>query len=435
METLFYLLFAVNYIFLPLAYSKSVPVFIMMLIISAGVSVYKTENLEQKIFKLYIWSFSFFGVSLGGIKIFDWITILSFFFFVLVRKKVLVSRKLFLLFPFYLFVIIQCIMLGLLGDAHTSNMFIELVRYILALFTFYLFFQLRSGIIKVIGWMDFFSIIVILQAVGMFIVQRYFSLQDVKGLFTVQVFSDQSESRISAFFSDPNKMMVFFCCMLLIRIYFSFESGEKFHWSRAYYIYLVGAVISLSRTSIIIAILFLLGYFLFQVIFRSTKFLGGVIALLALVGLFVIVTYFKTPFLALVNGIFVHVLDVFGRSRTVEIDSNVTSDSRVEVWKTALPFIKNHLFFGNGLLSEESLLPIPTHNTVMQLMLDTGLIGTILYFVGVIVPIARKIPVWIVLTLLLVPMLFLDLANFRLIFVILGFILQKNEHAVRGIVK
>jgi len=423
-----WLLFGLDYLLLPLAYAKSAIIFCIMLVFSIGIAIYHTTDITQRLFRLYLWSFSFFGISLLGLKLSDWVMLIALGILTF-KKGLLVNKSLLLLLPFYIFIVVQCVTLGLGNYRFTSSMWMEFTRYILSLLTVFFFFQLRFKSEKVVKWMDYFAFGVVIQAVVMFVSQSLYSFPGVQkvGVLSVQVFADTSEARVSAFFSDPNKMMAFFLFLLIIRMFCVYRENATVIWNNSYWIYLIGSVFSLSRTSIISVVIFLVCYLLFEVIFDNAEFIGILILALALVLLFVIIAYFKNNLLSFVNDFFSQILTLFGRSRTVEIDSNVASDSRVEVWKQAIPYIKNNSIFGNGLLSEQNLLPIPTHNTIVQLLLDTGIFGLLVYIFGIILPIIRKIPVWVIISLLIVPMLFLDLANFRLVFAVLGLTLQGRQ--------
>jgi len=260
----------------------------------------------------------------------------------------------------------------------------------------------------------------------MFVVQGSLTAAESSvGPVSIQVFSDDSESRISAFFSDPNKMMCYFLILLLIRILLETAiHGKNIKWHWQYLIYLIGAVISLARTSVISVILFILLFLCYRYLFKNNIQIGNFLLFMVTLIVFLLIIQFQTAFFTWIDHFFASVLEVFGRTRTAQIDGNMTTDSRVLVWREAFNYIKQSPLFGNGLLSESNLLPIPTHNTVIQLLLDTGLIGILLYITGIFRPILEVVPFWLVLATMIIPMLFLDLGNFRLIFVVLGIAMQ-----------
>ncbi|WP_304055633.1 O-antigen ligase family protein [Levilactobacillus namurensis] len=436
MGKLVWLILGLDYILLPMAYAKSIPLFFIMLILSVGLAMYRATTISQKVFQLYIWSFSFFGLSIFGVKLFDWVALISLLYIILARKKIFINMNFLYLVPFYFYITIQCIVLIMQNYEYENNVILELVRYILAILTGFVFSQLSLKNAESKKWLDNFSILVILQAIIMYVLQTRYAVNVSSNLkyISIQLFSDNNESRISAFFSDPNKMMTFFFVLLFIRLVLILNDKHKIQWTNSFFIYLVGAVLSLSRTSVISVVLFLSGYVLYRVIFKNSSSLATFSVLVVGIIFLVMISYFKAELLHVGNVFFDYVLQLFGRTRTVMIDSSLATDSRVEVWKDAYIYIKQSPIFGNGLLSEESLLPIPTHNTVIQLLLDTGILGLLLYFVGVLLPIFKRTPSWIAITLLIIPMLFLDLANFRLIFVLLGIILQRKakESTVEG---
>lgn len=428
MKLIAYLVICIDFVSLPIAYSKSVLIFLIMLLISAAVVFNSQDTVEERCFKLYLWSISFFGISISGIKIFDLVMIISLIIFFIHHKYIVVNKSLNLILFFYLFIILQCVYLFLTGYKYMNDSIPELERYLLSLTTTLLFIQLvnKIDVNKIIKWLDKLSFLIILQALVMFVVQGSLTAAESSvGPVSIQVFSDDSESRISAFFSDPNKMMCYFLILLLIRILLETAiHGKNIKWHWQYLIYLIGAVISLARTSVISVILFILLFLCYRYLFRNNIQIGNFLLFMVTLIVFLLIIQFQTAFFTWMDHFFESVLEVFGRTRTAQIDGNMTTDSRVLVWREAFNYIKQSPLFGNGLLSESNLLPIPTHNTVIQLLLDTGLIGILLYITGIFRPILEVVPFWLVLATMIIPMLFLDLGNFRLIFVVLGIAMQ-----------
>lgn len=70
MKLIAYLVICIDFVSLPIAYSKSVLIFLIMLLISVAVVFNSQDTVEERCFKLYLWSISFFGISISGIKIF-----------------------------------------------------------------------------------------------------------------------------------------------------------------------------------------------------------------------------------------------------------------------------------------------------------------------------------------------------------------------------
>lgn len=423
------------YVALPIMYAKSIGLFAAVMFFSIILTIQKSNNLDTWLFKLYIWSFAFFGVSIGGLKLSDVVLIVSCMLLIIRKGKLVVNSKMLLIIPFFLYLFLQMGYFYLARDSYLSNMLLELSRYALALLTGLFFYQLQVNRGSLIKWLDKFCGLVSLQALVMYLVQTKATIANIDSgrLLAVSVFSDTTESRISAFFSDPNKMMAFFLLVLVIRILIEFKDKRAFNWHWQYWLYLLGALISLSRTSVIVVAMFLLFYAFYEKIFKKENLLGTSVMLLLLVVFAAVGLLFKTTFVSTINDVFDGVLALFGRDRTLTIDSNVTSDSRVLVWRSALSYIEQRPIFGNGLASELHLLPIPTHNSVVQLLLDTGIVGLVLYTIGLFNGVIKRIPGWVVVSLVVIPMFFLDLANFRLIFVMWSLAMKTDRFEKGGI--
>jgi O-antigen ligase len=57
-----------------------------------------------------------------------------------------------------------------------------------------------------------------------------------------------------------------------------------------------------------------------------------------------------------------------------------SSTSRLDVWKPIIDAIREHLWFGNGIYADRRIIGVYTHNIVLELILDYGVIfGSILF--------------------------------------------------------
>lgn len=83
--------------------------------------------------------------------------------------------------------------------------------------------------------------------------------------------------------------------------------------------------------------------------------------------------------------------------------------------------------FGNGIFSERTLLPYPTHNTIIQLLLDYGIVGLAIYVIAVMKIVLKHMNVVNWILLLLIPSLVLDLANYNCIFFVFAITLQEYK--------
>ena len=77
-------------------------------------------------------------------------------------------------------------------------------------------------------------------------------------------------------------------------------------------------------------------------------------------------------------------------------------------------------------MSYENLLPYPTHNTLIELMLDGGLVTTVPYLLF-FMPMYKMKKWYLTLSCYLIPVMLLGLADYRLWFLILGIILNRRS--------
>lgn len=412
------------YVTMPIAYKIGIPAFMLALFLSSGIVWSTADNIDELLSRLFFWSFSFFGISFAGIKISDISLMLGLFLFLIKERQIKMRKELLVILPFFMY--ISFMWLSSDGDFIVQNENAgpgtELLRYLFAGVALFLFYQLRPNFKKMVHWLDLLVTAIVVQALLMFGMQDLKSVSDgiiQVSLYSVDALNVNSEARISAFFSDPNKMMAFFSILVLIRVaYLRLVDENYLKFDKFLILYLLGIILSLSRTGVIVVALFLL-WFIVNKVIRTSSFANFLFWIF--IGILILFyLLFKDLFLQLMSSFFGFILSVFGRTRTATIDSNVATDSRVIIWKQAFQYIVERPILGYGLLSESRLLPIPTHNTFIQQLMDNGIVGTILYFVPILLRSAREINFTVVMIFLVVPMSFLDLGNFRIIFVLLG---------------
>lgn len=425
MSNVFFWLAMLIYSLLPVAYRAGEPIFLTALIFSVGIVFFKTDNVDEVISRLFFWSFSFFGVAFGGLKLFDISLLVGVVSYLLVKKSIRLTQALIIFFPFFAFITITSMLRNdnVFVQGTGGSPMLELLRYGFAAIALFLFFQMRPTYKSMISWLDKISIAIIIQAVIMFFIPGLSSIETgflQVDLFTIDSLNPNSEARISAFFSDPNKMMAFFSVLLLVRFAYTalMSATSDMNYDKRTFIYIIGVLLSLSRTGVIVAVLYTFLFILNKII--SSRVVTNMIFWFALIlGAFSFLIM-KDTIIKNINALFTSVLTIFGRARTANIDSNVTTDTRVLIWKQASQYIAQRPIIGNGLLSESRLLPIPTHNTFVQQLLDNGTVGMLLYFLPILYMAFKKLNVALVTVLLFVPMAFLDLGNFRIVFVFLG---------------
>ncbi|MEW8992890.1 O-antigen ligase family protein [Clostridium sp.] len=147
----------------------------------------------------------------------------------------------------------------------------------------------------------------------------------------------------------------------------------------------------------------------------------------------VVIIFFKSQVLEFTNEIIYKTTKLLGRESTLRYSFDLVNDSRVISSRIALESVKNNIFIGNGLSYWKSLYYMPPHNTFVSIIQDTGIIGFVLFSLMNIYPL-KKIPLHILMTLLLLPMVTLDLQNYRLLFMLIGLMTTvKNDNLnIRG---
>lgn len=429
-------LLAILYAFLPLVAYKAKILFLPCIFLIFMVLWFCSSRGLYYAISSYIISFSFFGISIAGIKLFD-IVLIFILIYMLINNKINgLNFKYDILIIFIIYILFIYVFVNITRIPNNYDGYIEIIRYIFAFLALIIFSQRAYGLLnrkKIIRIIDFVSIILIIQTIVMSLCHKLFGdLEQVKSLFlTVDVFNydninniaagnmgSGNEARVSAFFSDPNKLMIFFFCLLFVRKLLK----NKIIFDKYDLIYLLGALLTGARTSVIVATIYIIVLFI-ATYFKGKQILGYVIFALIIIIFNIIIMFNDSSFMGLVDGIMDKILILFGRQRTLSIDSNISTDGRIIIWKQAFPFIKQHILFGNGLLSEKILLPYPTHNTLIQLLLDTGIVGLVLFLGGITKILWQEEFLPYFLVLIGISSLFLDLANYNFIYFVLGFII------------
>lgn len=69
----------------------------------------------------------------------------------------------------------------------------------------------------------------------------------------------------------------------------------------------------------------------------------------------------------------------------------LVSNSRNETWDRIMPYIKEHWLFGNGLFSDRRILGVYTHNIVLEVLLDFGIIAGVIILLFALYIIVRAL--------------------------------------------
>lgn len=435
------LVLAFSYAILPLLAYKVKLLLLLCFILEFILLKYLSNNNLYFIFNSYIFASSFFGISIFGIKFFDIVLILAWLYLLLKKEITVFDTSFYLICLFLIYIIFVYIFINLMRLPYNVGGYIELARYIFAFLALIVFSQNCFNQLsprKLINSINYLGIVLIVQTLMMSVCHDLFgALGKFKtGIFTVDIFNYEkaneltqnidTEARVSAFFSDPNKLMAFFFCLLFLKKYIS--RNKKFE--KDDFIYLLGALVTGARTALIVAFFYIIAAFISSYL-DDNQILGYSMVTVSVIIIYGILAFNNITATEMINDVMNKALILFGRQRTLAIDSNVSSDGRVIIWKQSMIYIKEHLWFGNGLLSEAKLLPYPTHNTVVQLLLDTGIIGFILFALGIVKIVWKSRYLNYFVILLFIPALFLDLANYNFIYFVLGIVAGVSN----GIVK
>lgn len=126
-------------------------------------------------------------------------------------------------------------------------------------------------------------------------------------------------------------------------------------------------------------------------------------------------------FSAGVNYLYVTSARLMGREHTLSINANMQSDNRTLIWKQAIGLIGERPILGYGWNSIRELLPYPTHNTVLELLLDSGIVGLVCYLILMRKLFFNKYYEYTI-PFIWVPILLLDMGGYRVLFLLLGLV-------------
>ena len=232
----------------------------------------------------------------------------------------------------------------------------------------------------------------------------------------------KGEVRLNGFFTDPNKYMLYCMCLIFIAEIFISNKNKK---NIIILLAMISAVISMSRTSLIC-----FGVYFIIKIFKVLRKKSFALFYIGIgLSLIIAIILILNPGIInnLVENIFVNTAKLLGRQNTLKVNTSVENDNRVRIWTMAIQYIKNKPFIGYGWLANEYLLPYPTHNTILSLMLDGGILMLIAYLYAFI-PLFRNKRLDVVVPYILIPLFLLDLGNYRLWYLLLGLIIKKGKN-------
>ena len=401
---------------LPFAFAMNSVLFFALAVTFIFLLMNSVCTMTEKFLIAFCASVLFSGISVFSLRPYDIIIIFALFY--VMMKKRMNLKICIKIFPFIIVVICVCCI------NYTGDALLESIRYVISLLLLVVVlnidgcsFDNLSSQFAIIGIAN------IIMALLTFLLYTNGTLTNFSlGFIESNLFLSNRETRRVGFFSDPNKFMTFSFAMLFIIEYFMKKSKKK---TFLILIYIIASILSISRTAILVIAIYL-GCKLLRKIEKDSK---GLFYITMILGVFVLLFLFVLDgFEDLMNLAYSAMAKILNREWTASLGDTITEDNRFLIWKQALEYIIKKPILGNGWMSNTFLLPYPTHNTVLALLLDGGIIA-LLTFIVLFWPVI-KLKRWeFTIPFVLVPSLLLDLQNYRMWFLILGLILisKKNE--------
>lgn len=399
----------------PFVYIVSPYIFLIVLLLQVFLFVHKVSETGNRFLILILLGVMFSCISIVGIRLYDIAILIAFIHtWVIKRGHILVTPN---VVPFLMLVILVGITHG--GTANLTETF----RYIICILLFITAFNNEYNFGAIKNNLMGITLSNIYYAVMVFKLNTLGRIREYSGVISsnIYVISGSSEIRLNGFFSDPNKYMAF-CLALLFVVELWMQNGKFKNLLTV--ILSISSLISLSRT----AILSLLAYLFFKVIkvvYEKSKVLSIVLGLAIIIAIILLIVN-PDVFSDGVNYLYATSARLMGREHTLSINANLQSDNRTLIWKQAIELIGEHPIFGFGWNSIRELLPYPTHNTVLELLLDSGIVGLVCYLILMRKLFFNKYYEYTI-PFIWVPILLLDMGGYRVLFLLLGLVYQKNK--------
>lgn len=411
-------------IILPFVFMFNPIMFIVVCMLFVWILIKDEKNLSNRTIVAILATTLFSGVSVLGFRLYDWVILIA----VLCSAFRIISKPIntnsLMRITLFLIVVVANAFINFGGE----NVISEVLRYFISI----------ALIILVLSFDDFstenienmhekIQILCIANLILAFL--TFFLSQDTLfknyelGYLNTNLFLFSQEIRLFGFFSDPNKFMAFSACLLFMVEYYIAPSKKR-NFTIA--LLLIAIIASLARTALVMVVAYVV-LKLLKCIEKKSKGLSYTVIIVLALGIGLL--YFSGIIDKLIEEAYALMAEILHRDRTAEINGSVSEDSRIVIWKEAIEFIKKKVIIGYGWLSNEVLLPYPTHNTVLALLLDSGIIGLV-SFLFLFSPLL-KIDRWdISVSMIIVPALFLDMQNYRLYFLLLALLMLTNNKSV-----
>lgn len=364
---------------------------------------------SEKLLMCFLLAFAYSGITVLDLRLYDWVLLVALVYFVFAQHVRLntsvLARALAGL----------CVVFMLLAANFSTGAVLQAMRFAFSMACCVLFASV--GVCGKRASRCIMVPVVVALYCAAVMLARYGIATNIEGVIvSTNFFIYDDEVRAAGYFSDPNKLMSF----LLFTLFLVDWAKGSWGFHGEHILIFAGLLLTGSRTALICMAL----YFAYKT-FRSSTVNGLQAAVLLLAvgsNAFLMILLFSGGNLSgLADGIWSGAAEFFGRERTLAISSDLSQDGRILIWQRAFDFVSERPFLGWGLDAYETLLPYPTHNTFLNLLLSGGIVY-LLVFVLNVYPVATKGDPALFIALVFFPMFLLDLLDYRLLFCLVGIV-------------
>ncbi len=263
------------------------------------------------------------------------------------------------------------------------------------------------------------SVLAVAAAVAVFHSVAVLALMGASGanldgaVLSTDVFFEEGELRLCGFFTDPNKYMSFLLVLLFCAL------GARFERKGALVAVLCVASVSTGSRSALISLALLAAVAVMRRLAARDRRYAVAVAL-AVAALAVAVVAIGPA--TVMQRLYVLSAQLMGRDAALQVSPTFMQDNRMLVYISSCGLIARQPLLGYG-WDAMSLLPYPTHNTVLNVLMCGGVVLLAAY-AAFLAPVARRLVRLRLLgffaTCVLVPMMLLDLFDYRLLFFLFG---------------
>ena len=381
------LISAILYLLTPFAFMANPLLFVVCVTAQLVLQTLHGYRFSELFVVLLLNGFVYSSVSFAGLRFYDWIIIFSFaYVFINKRGHVAISVR--------LLIFITSVFLVFLFHGMKTNEILEVVRYFVSILLIVVVLNTKPD-------MNLIS-------------ESIIRICKVTLYNAIIVFAMIQLGRVHNYMT--------FCLALLFIIDVFVENPT--YKRNGILILSIATVLSMSRTALLCLGLYFFVKLLLKLKEKSPVLFGCCIITFSVVCILLLAT--PDIINSIINELYTLAARVLGREHTLEINATMKDDNRVYVWGKAIQFISQKPFWGNGWLAYQSLLPYPTHNTIVSLLLDGGafVLTAYLYTFG---PLFSNKRFGATISCVILPMLLLDLGNYRVLFLLLALIMLPSK--------